>query len=119
MAIKAIAVGVALIVLGVVVSLASDSSSVTSLLPAFLGVLFVASGLFARLRPESGRHAMHLAAALSLLAVLGSIGSAVGRGSTGWAPFAQVATAVLAAAFLQQAIISFREARRNRELSAS
>ncbi len=113
---KAIVVGVALIVLGVFVSLASDSGSVTSLIPAILGVLFVAAGLFARSRPESGRHAMHLAAALSLLAVLGSIGSAIGRGSTGWALFAQIATAVLAAAFLQQAIMSFREARRNREL---
>ena len=115
MATKAIVVGVALITLGVVVSLASDSNSVTSLLPAMLGLLFVATGLIARWRPGISRHVMHLAAALSLLAVLGSVGSAVGRGSTGWALFAQLATAVLAAAFLQQAFMSFREARRNRE----
>ncbi len=118
MANKAIVVGVALIALGVIVSLASDSNSVTSLLPAFLGVLFVATGLIARLRPEIGRHPMHLAAALALLAVLGSVGSAVGRGSTGWALFSQLATAVLAAAFLQQAIVSFRDARRSREPSS-
>ncbi|MDJ0954968.1 MAG: hypothetical protein QNJ81_14920 [Acidimicrobiia bacterium] len=115
MATKAIVVGVALITLGVVVSLVSDSSSVTSLLPAMLGLIFVATGLIARSRPAISRHAMHLAAAVSLIAVVGSVGSAIGRGSTGWALFAQVVTAVLAAAFLQQAIVSFRDARRNRE----
>ena len=119
MAHKAIAAGAALIVLGVVVSLASDSNSVTSLLPAILGVVFVVIGLVARAKPDIAHHLMHGAAALAVLAVLGSIGSALGRGSTGWALFAQLATAVIAGVFLWQAIVSFRRARETRQVGQS
>ena len=115
MAQKAIITGAALIVLGVVVSIASDSSSVTSLLPAILGVVFVVLGLVARARPDIAHHLMHGAAALAVLAMLGSIGSALGRGSTGWALFAQVATAVIAGVFLWFAVQSFRHVRQERE----
>ena len=114
MAQKSIATGAALIVLGVVVSIASDSSSVTSLLPAILGVVFIVLGLVARAKPDIAHHLMHGAAALAVLAVLGSIGSALGRGSTGWALFAQMATAVIAGVFLWQAVQSFRSVRQDR-----
>ena len=114
MARNAIIAGLALIALGVVVSVASGSASVTSWLPAILGVVFVALGAGARAKPEIGHHLMHAAAGVALLAILGSLGSAIGRGSTGWALFAQLATAVIAGGFLVQAIGSFRTARRNR-----
>jgi hypothetical protein len=51
---------------------------------------------------------------LALLAVLGSLGSAIGRGAEGWALFAQVATIVLCGAYLFVAVQSFRQARLNR-----
>ena len=119
MAQKSIATGAALIVLGVVVSLASDSSSVTSMIPAVVGVLFVVGGIIARARPDTSHHVMHGAAAISLLAVLGSLGSALGRGSTGWALFAQLGTALIAGVFLVQAVMSFRKARRARLVGSS
>ncbi len=111
---RSIMVGVALIVLGVFVTIASDSGSVTSLIPAFVGVVFVALGVLARFKPGLSHHAMHGSAAIAMLAILGSLGSLVGRGSTGWALFAQAVTVVLCGAFLYVAIISFREARRAR-----
>ena len=112
---KAMMAGGALIVLGVLVTLLSDSGSVTSLIPAFVGVLFVALGAVANAKPDLNHHVMHAAAALALLAVVGSLGSAIGRGSTGWALFAQLATVVILGAFLQQAIMSFKAARLARE----
>jgi hypothetical protein len=48
---------------------------------------------------------------VALLAVLGSLGSAIGRGAEGWALFAQVATIVLCGAYLVVAVQSFRRAR--------
>ena len=111
---RAIAAGAALIALGIIVSIASNSGSVTSLIPAIIGVLLVGLGVGARMRPAIGHHLMHAAAAVALLAVVGSIGSAVGRGSTGWALFAQLGTAVIAGVFLGFAIASFRAARRAR-----
>lgn len=110
--------GVALIVLGVVVTVASDSQSVTSLIPAFIGAVFLALGIAGAAKPAINHHLMHGAAALSLLAILGSLGSLVGRGSEGWAAVAQVGTVVVAGAFLALAIRSFRTARRNREAAA-
>jgi hypothetical protein len=108
---KTLSLGAALIVLGVIVTIASGSSSATSLIPAFIGVVFVVLGLVARARPDLNHHVMHASAAVALLAVLGSLGSAIGRGAEGWALFAQVATIVLCGAYLVVAVQSFRRAR--------
>jgi hypothetical protein len=111
---KTLSLGAALIVLGVIVTIASSSGSATSLIPAFIGVVFVVLGLVARAKPDLNHHLMHASAALALLAVLGSLGSAIGRGAEGWALFAQVATIVLCGAYLFVAVQSFRQARLNR-----
>lgn len=111
--------GLALIALGVVVTIASDSDSVTSLIPAFIGVVFVALGIAGILRPGVNHHLMHAAAALALLAILGSLGTLVGRGADGWALVAQVATVVIAGVFLALAVRSFRAARQSRTSAAS
>ena len=118
MATKAMVTGGILIVLGIVVTIASDSGSATSLIPAFFGAVLAALGLVARTKPDLGHHAMHAAAGMSLLAILGSLGSAIGRGSTGWALFSQLATVVITAGFLWFAIQSFRQARLAREAAS-
>lgn len=115
MAVKAIGLGAILIALGVVVTLISDSGSVTSLIPAFIGAVFLVLGLVGNAKEDLNHHMMHGAAALSLIAILGSLGSLIGRSSGGWAAFAQIATTVLCAAFLVAAIQSFRAARIARE----
>lgn len=107
-----------LVVVGVIVTLVSDSGSATSLIPAFIGVLFVVLGLVGRAKPDLNKHLMHAAAALALLAILGSLGSAIGRGSTGWALFAQVVTIVVMGGFLFLAIQSFKAARLAREAAS-
>jgi len=103
--------GATLIVVGVFMSFVSDSGSVTVLIPAFIGVVFVALGAVGQAKPDLNRHLMHAAAALAVLAILGSAGSAIGRGSTGWALVAQLSTIVVAGVFLVLAIRSFRAAR--------
>jgi hypothetical protein len=119
MAQNSLIAGAALIVVGVFVTVVSDSGSVTALIPAFIGVIFVLLGVIGRAKPELNRHAMHVAAAVALVAVLASAGSAIGRGSTGWALFAQLATIVVVAVFLALAIRSFRAARLAREADAA
>ncbi len=106
--------GTALIFLGVVVTIASSSDSVTSMIPAFIGVVFVVIGVGAKFKPDLNHHFMHAAAALALLSIVASLGSALGRGATGWALFAQIATIVITGAFLFLAVNSFRAARRAR-----
>ena len=116
MAGKSIATGLLLIVLGVIATIASDSSSVTSLIPAFVGAVFLLLGIAGNQKPELNHHFMHGAAALSLLAILGSLGSLIGRSGSGWAVFSQIATSVICALFLVSAIQSFKAARAAREL---
>lgn len=101
--------------LGVIVTIASGSGSATSLIPAFIGIVFLALGLAARAKPDLNHHLMHGSAALALIAILGSLGSAIGRGAEGWALFAQIATIVLCGAYLVLAVQSFRQARLARE----
>ncbi len=108
---KTLSLGAALIVFGVIVTIASGSGSATSLIPAFIGVVFVVLGLVARAKPDLHHHLMHASAALALLAVVSSLGSAIGRGAEGWALFAQIGTIVLCAAYLVFAVQSFRQAR--------
>jgi hypothetical protein len=108
---KSVIVGSILILLGVVVTIISDSGSATSWIPAFIGVVFVVLGLGGNLKPELNHHFMHGAAALSLIAILGSLGSLIGRGSTGWALFSQLATTIICLLFMVTAIQSFKAAR--------
>ncbi len=104
-------VGAALLVLGGVVTVLSGSESVTSLIPSFFGAVLVALALVAQMKPGLRHHMMHGAAAVALLAVLGSLGSLIGRGSGGWALFSQLVTVVLCGALLYAAVQSFRAAR--------
>ena len=110
--------GLVLIALGAIVTVASDSQSVTSLIPAFIGAVFVLLGIIGVAKPSLNHHVMHAAAALSLLAILGSAGSLIARGSTGWALLAQVVTIAVAGLFLILAIRSFKAARAARTASA-
>jgi hypothetical protein len=67
-----VALGVALVVLGLGGYLLTGASSLTALIPAGFGVLFLVVGLLAcsdRLR----RHAMHAAVVLAVLGFLGSV----------------------------------------------
>ena len=112
---RSITTGVVLIVLGVVVTIVSDSGSATSLIPAFIGAVFMGLGFAGNSKPELNHHFMHGAAALSLIAILGSLGSLIGRGSTGWALFSQLMTTLICLLFMVTAIQSFKAARIARE----
>lgn len=118
MARNALIVGALLIGLGVVATVASGSESITSLIPAFIGGLFVVLGAIATAKPDLSHHMMHGAAALALLAIIGSLGSLIGRGAGGWALVSQLITIVLAGGFLVLAIQSFRAARLARQSAA-
>lgn len=103
--------GALLMILGGVVTVLSESDSITSLIPSFIGAVLVALGLLAQRKPDLSHHMMHGAAAVALLAVLGSLGSLIGRGSGGWALFSQLVTVVICGALLFAAVQSFRAAR--------
>jgi hypothetical protein len=66
-----IIVGVILDAIGILGFLATGSQSVTALIPAIFGTLILICGLLAYFQPSLRKHALHVAAAVSLLGFIG------------------------------------------------
>lgn len=118
-----LAFGVILILLGVGAYVASGMASWTALIPSIIGLLFAGLGLLAE-KENLRMHAMHAAALLAVLAILGtwrgllSTFTLLGGGEVErpMAVVVQGITAVLTAGFLVACIQSFVAARRRRAL---
>ena len=109
--------GLVLILLGIVGYFGTGKTSVTALIPAFFGAVFVVLALVAR--SESARkHAMHAAVALALLGLIGAlvrVVPAVAGGQLGRpAVLAQLVMSVLLAGYIALGVRSFKAARRAR-----
>jgi protein-S-isoprenylcysteine O-methyltransferase Ste14 len=116
----ALVVGVVLIVVGGWAYLASGpDASPTALIPAVLGLGLAVAGLVGLRSGSARRNAMHAAAVVALLGVLGSLGQLIGRPAAG-SDDADIATTAgllnlaLCGVFLVLAVWSFVQARRAR-----
>lgn len=119
------ALGVALIVLGLAGYGLTGAASLTALIPAAFGVLFVLAGLLAR-DDRKRMHAMHAAVVIALLGFLGSLRGLLGIGKvldgTAVRPAAIVAQTIMALLTLGYIVIavrSFIQARKARRAAAS
>ena len=112
-------VGFVLILLGVVGYIATDRVSITALIPAFVGAVFLLIALVAR-KPEARKHAMHAAVALALIAVLGMLPRILPALRSGDlnrpAVLAQIAMALILAVYVALGVKSFIDARRARRV---
>ncbi|HUE87411.1 MAG TPA: hypothetical protein VMO26_15155 [Vicinamibacterales bacterium] len=110
-------VGFLLVLLGVVSYIGTGGASITALIPAFVGAIFLLLALIAR-NPATRKHVMHAAVAIALLAVAGGVPriiTAVNAGDlTRPAVLAQIAMAVILAAYVVLGVKSFIDARRAR-----
>lgn len=119
---RAIILGVILALLGVVGYIMSGAASWTALIPSLFGVLFIGAGAMGR-NEKLRKHAMHGAAALSLIGILGSFSglmklfTMIGGGEVERpaAVMAQSVMAVLCLFFLILSIRSFVDARKQRK----
>jgi fucose 4-O-acetylase-like acetyltransferase len=115
-----IALGAALIVLGVGSYVLTGGVSPTALIPAAFGLLFVLAGVLAR-DDRKRMHAMHAAVVIALLGFVGSFRGLLGLGKvfdgTAERPAAIVAQtimAVLTLGYIIVAVRSFIQARKAR-----
>lgn len=110
-------VGLLLIVLGIGSYMATGRTSVTALIPAFFGALFILLALVAR-REAARRHALHAAVALALIGLVATLGRllpAIGAGHLlRPAALSQLVMAVLLAFYVAKGVKSFIDARKNR-----
>ena len=113
--------GSILILVGVVGYFATGQSSVTALIPAFLGIVAEICGVLAR-NERFLKHAMHGAAMIGLFGVLGTLrvlpqlpSLLDGSAERPAAVLAQGITLLLSAIFVGLCVRSFIEARKARE----
>jgi hypothetical protein len=116
--------GVSLVVLGLGAYLVTGRESVTALIPAFFGLPVIGLGVAALIKESLRKHAMHGAAGLALLGLLGTAKAvpnllyllSVGpeHVTRPAAVVVQSLMALLCVAYLYFSIRSFIEARRNR-----
>ncbi len=114
-----IAVSILLILLGIVPWLAIGPEAKTALIASAFGLLLALCGL-AGLKPSWRKHAMHVAAALALLGVIGNIGAVFttiqllgGAEGESIAPYVRAGMAVICLALVIFAVRSFIAARRS------
>jgi amino acid permease len=121
-AIIAIIAGGLLAAIGIAGFVATGRTQFTALIPLALGNLLVLMGALTLAQPAWRKHAMHVAATVALLGVLGSAGGIMKlvRWLAGTVPehpiavLAQSGTSVVCAIFLAFAVRSFIAARRAR-----
>jgi hypothetical protein len=110
-------VGFLLILLGIVGYVATGMASITALIPAMVGAVFLLIALVGR-SADARKHAMHAAVALALLGVVGTVPRiipAVQAGDlTRPAVMAQIAMATILAVYVLLGVKSFIDARRAR-----
>ena len=116
-----IALGVALIIVGLAGYFLTGAVSLTALIPAAFGLVIALAGLIAR-DDRKRKHAMHAAVAVALLGFLGSIRGVLQIGALldGTAPrpaavVSQTIMAVLTLGYIVMAVRSFVQARANRK----
>lgn len=121
-----LAIGSLLTATGVIAWIATSMSSVTALIPAFVGVLLLVAGLIARRGEAVRRYAMHAAMAVALLGALGSLMNVAKIGSlfdgTAERPVAIIVSLIMFVAlvvYLVFGIRSFVQARKSRSSTAS
>jgi hypothetical protein len=109
--------GLLLIVLGVAAYTITGRTSVTALIPAFFGAVFVILALVAR-NEAARKHAMHAAVALGLIGALAALGRAMpavmNGDATRPAVLSQLAMSTLLIVYVVLGVQSFIAARKAR-----
>lgn len=110
-------VGFLLILLGIAGYVGTGMVSMTALIPALVGAVFLVLALAAR-RPQARKHVMHAALALALVLILGVAPRIMGAVNAGEvsrpAVLAQIAMAVILLVYVLLGVKSFIDARRAR-----
>lgn len=105
--------GILLIILGIISYFITGMVSITALIPAFFGIVFVLLAWLANKKESWSQHIMHGSLLLAIVGIIGSIGGLFDLigGSVTASAIAKTIMAVLLIIYLISAIKSFIDAR--------
>ena len=117
--------GTLLIVFAVFISAASDSRSLTSYIPAMLGIPILFLGLVAFVVPSKQKFVMHVNVVIGLiiflsgLSVIGSLASGTLLTSSFWANLSRLFLSISGASYLTLCVKSFIFIRKQKRISSA
>ena len=100
--------------------ISASQSSITALIPTFIGLGLLLPGWLAYSNPEMKKHGMHVAAVFALIGTLGGLMAipAIIDGDWSGSTIAQLVLLLFCGEYMFFSIMSFREARIKREQEA-
>lgn len=112
-------IGSILVIFGIATYIISDQSSITALIPSFMGAPLLVLGILSERMPDMRHHLMHASMVLALIMVIAPIAMVARMGipDSSLTMLSLIALLVMGSIFMVAGIKSFRHARILRESS--
>ena len=111
--------GAFLVIWGFSISLLSESSSITSFIPAFIGLPFILIGIISKVKPSLRKALMHIAVLIGVIAFLGGLDFFRGMLSNYYAGMSKLMLMVTGFLYVYVCVKSFLFVRRQKKLKSS
>ena len=111
--------GLFLVIWGISISLISGSSSITSMIPAFIGVPLAFIGFISVIKPTLRKALMHIAVAIGMVAFLGGLDFFRGMFTNYYAGLSKLMLLVTGFVYVYFCVQSFIFVRRQKKLQSN
>ena len=108
--------GAFLVIWGFSISLISDSSSITSFIPAFIGIPLILIGIISKIKPSLRKALMHIAVLIGVIAFLGGLDFFRGMLANYYAGMSKLMLMVTGFLYVYICVKSFLFVRRQKKL---
>ena len=111
--------GLFMVIWGISISLISESSSITSMIPAFIGVPLAFIGFISMIKPTFRKALMHIAVVIGIIAFLGGLDFFRGMFTNYYAGLSKLMLLVTGFVYVYFCVQSFIFVRRQKKLKSS
>ena len=111
--------GLFMIIWGISISLISGSSSITSMIPAFIGVPLAFIGLLSMIKPTFRKALMHIAVVIGVFAFLGGLDFFRGMFTNYYAGLSKLMLLITGLVYIYCCVQSFIYVRRQKKLQTN
>ncbi len=111
--------GLFMVIWGITISLISGSSSITSMIPAFIGVPLVFIGFISVIKPTFRKALMHIAVVIGIIAFLGGLDFFRGMFNNYYAGLSKLMLLITGFVYVYFCVQSFIFVRRQKKLQSN
>ena len=111
--------GLFMVIWGIAISLISGSSSITSMIPAFMGVPLAFIGFISMIKPRLRKVLMHIAVVIGIIAFLGGLDFFRGMFTNYYAGLSKLMLLITGFAYVYFCVQSFIFVRRQKKLKSN